>query len=59
MGAVQCAPLPINELGGRCRMKQDRPKVKYTVVDPNAPCEVQKMLKKMIAEKLLAIKSKN
>ena len=35
-------------------MKQDRPKVKYTVVDPNAPCEVQKMLKKMIAEKLLA-----
>lgn len=40
-------------------MKQDRPKVKYTVVDPNTPCEVQKLLKKMIAEKLLAIKARN
>ena len=40
-------------------MKQDRPKVKYTVVDPNTPCEVQKTLKKMIVEKLAAIKSGN
>lgn len=40
-------------------MKQDRPKVKYTVVDPNTPCEIQKVLKRMIAEKLVAIKPKN
>ena len=35
-------------------MKQDRPGVKYTFVDPNTPCEVQKMLKIMIVEKLIA-----
>ncbi len=40
-------------------MKQDRPKVKYTVVDPNTPCEMQKVLKRMIAEKLVAIKPRN
>lgn len=39
-------------------MKRDHPKVKYTVVDPNKPCEVQKVLKRMIAEKLFAIKSR-
>ena len=37
-------------------MKRERPKVTYTVVDPNRPCEVQKALKRMIAEKLLAMK---
>ncbi len=40
-------------------MKQERPKVKYTVVDPNTSYEVQKLLKRMIAEKLLAIKPRN
>lgn len=38
-------------------MKQDRPRVDYTVVDPNTPCEVRKALQKVIAEKLLDIKS--
>lgn len=40
-------------------MKQDCPKVKYTVVDPNTPCEVQNILKRIIAEKLLAVKLRN
>lgn len=35
-------------------MKQDRPKVKYTFVDPNTPREVQRVLKIIIVEKLLA-----
>ena len=35
-------------------MKQDRPKVKYTFVDPNTPREVQKVLKRIIVEKLIA-----
>ena len=39
-------------------MKQDRPRVKYTFVDPNTPCEVQKVLKIMIVEKLIAEKAK-
>lgn len=38
-------------------MKHDRLKVKYIVVDPNTPYEVQKVLQRIIAEKLLAIKS--
>ncbi len=37
-------------------MKQAHPKVKYTVVDPNASHEVQKAPKRMIAEKLRAMK---
>lgn len=37
-------------------MKGDRPKVKFTVVDPNTPQEVQKTLKTMIVEKLLTAK---
>ncbi len=37
-------------------MKQDRPKVKYTFVDPNTPREVQKVLKIIIVEKLLTTK---
>lgn len=37
-------------------MKQDRPKVKYTFVDPNTSGEVQKVLKIIIVEKLLAAK---
>ena len=44
---------------GRCNMKQDRPRVKYTFVDPNTPREVQKVLKIMIVEKLIAAKAKN
>lgn len=38
-------------------MKQDRPKVNYTFVNPNTPREVQEMLKAMIVEKLLAEKT--
>lgn len=34
-------------------MKQKRPKVKYTFVDPNTSQVVQKVLKIMIVEKLL------
>lgn len=37
-------------------MKQDRPKVNYTFVDPNTPREVQKVLKVIIVEKLLTKK---
>ena len=44
---------------GRCKMKQVRPKVKYIFVDPNTPREVQKVLKTMIVEKLLAVKVRN
>lgn len=40
-------------------MKPDRPKVNYTFVDPNTPSEVQKALKTMIVEKLLAVKAGN
>ena len=47
--------LEVNQ-GRGCRMKQDRPKVKYTFVDPNTPGEVQKVLRRMIVEKLLAAK---
>lgn len=37
-------------------MKQERPKLKYTFVDPNTPREVQRVLKIIIVEKLLAEK---
>ena len=37
-------------------MKQSRPKVKFTCVDPNTPREVQKVLKTIIVEKLIAAK---
>ena len=38
-------------------MKQERQKVKYTIVDPNGPGEVQKLLKAMLVEKLLAMRA--
>ena len=34
-------------------MKQARPKVKFTFVDPNTPRDVQKALKTIIVEKLI------
>ena len=37
-------------------MKQKKTKIKYTVIDPNAPRDVQKLLKAMIVEKLLTVK---
>lgn len=41
----------------RCKMRQQNPKVKYTIIDPNTPHEVQKLLKMMIVEKLLTVKA--
>lgn len=35
-------------------MKRKAPKVTYTVVDPNAPRDVRKLLRTMAVEKLLA-----
>lgn len=35
-------------------MKRQAPKVTYTVVDPNAPRDVRKLLRTMAVEKLLA-----
>ncbi len=40
-------------------MKQQNPKVKYTIIDPNPPREVQNLLKSIIVEKLLAVSSGN
>lgn len=38
-------------------MKQQAPKARYTVIDPNKPCDIQKKLRTMIVEKLLAVRA--
>ncbi len=43
--------------GRRQSMKQERTKVHYTVIDPNTPDELQKLLKAVIVEKLLDAKA--
>ncbi len=37
-------------------MKRRGPNVTYTLVDPNSPGEVQKLLKALLVEKLLAVR---
>lgn len=37
-------------------MRRHSPKVTYTVVNPNEPREIRKLLKTLIVEKLTAVK---